>query len=241
MTQHRAHIAVVDDDREIRDPLARYLTRSGYRVSAAANGEDLDRLLAASIVDLIVLDIMLPGEDGLAICRRLQARAPVPIILLTAVADEADRIVGLELGADDYVCKPFNPRELLARIKSVLRRAEMLPPRQFRRRGEVRFDRWRFDFARREVIGPDEVAIRLSAGEYILLRILIENAGATLTRDQLLDLTRGRDVQLFDRSIDMQISRLRRKLEADHKAPRIIVTDWGGGYCLAAELTWAEK
>lgn len=133
-----------------------------------------------------------------------------------------------------------NPRELLARIKSVLRRAEMLPPRQFRRRGEVRFDRWRFDFARREVIGPDDVAVRLSAGEYILLRILIENAGATLTRDQLLDLTRGRDVQLFDRSIDMQVSRLRRKLEADPRAPRIIVTDWGGGYCLAAEMTWSE-
>jgi two-component system, OmpR family, response regulator len=241
MTQHQKHIVVVDDDREIRDPLARYLSRAGYRVSGAASGGELDRLLATSAIQLIILDIMLPGEDGLAICRRLQAGAPIPIILLTAVSDEADRIVGLELGADDYVCKPFNPRELLARVKSVLRRAEMLPPRQFKRRGEVRFDRWRFDFARREVLAPDDVGVRLSAAEHLLLRVLIEHAGTTLTRDQLLDLTRGREAQLFDRSIDMQVSRLRRKLEEDSKAPRIIVTDWGGGYCFAAVVAWSAE
>lgn len=236
----QARIAIVDDDRDIREPLARYFARCGYRVDTAADGAGLDRLLSASTFDLLVLDIMLPGEDGLAICRRLQGKAPVPIILLTAVADDTDRIIGLELGADDYVCKPFNPRELLARVKSVLRRTAMLPPRQVRRKGRVSFDRWRFDFSGREVFGPDGVGIRLSAGEHLMLTTLIEHAGMTLTRDQLLDLTRGRDVQLFDRSIDMQISRLRRKLEADQKAPRIIVTDWGGGYLFAAEVEWCQ-
>ncbi|NZA24939.1 response regulator [Luteimonas sp. SJ-92] len=236
----QTRIAIVDDDHDIREPLARYFARCGYRVDTAANGAELDRLLSGSTFDLLVLDIMLPGEDGLAICRRLQGKAPMPIILLTAVADDTDRIIGLELGADDYVCKPFNPRELLARVKSVLRRTAMLPPRQVRRKGRVRFDRWRFDFSGREVFGPDGVGIRLSAGEHLMLTTLIEHAGMTLTRDQLLDLTRGRDVQLFDRSIDMQISRLRRKLEADHKAPRIIVTDWGGGYLFAANVEWCE-
>lgn len=240
MTERQTHIAIVDDDREIREPLARYLSRAGYRVSTAASGVELDRLMARTIFDLVILDIMMPGEDGLAICRRLPVRAPVPVILLTAVSDETDRIIGLELGADDYVCKPFNPRELLARIKSVIRRAEMLPPRQLRRRGSVRFGHWRFDFARREVTDEEGVAVRLSAGEHLMLRILIEHAGATLTRDQLLDLSRGRDVQLFDRSIDMQISRLRRKLGDDSRSPRLIVTDWGGGYSFAAEVIWCE-
>lgn len=240
MTDHRPHIAIVDDDREIREPLARYLARAGYRVSTAASGLELDRLMARSAIDLVVLDIMMPGEDGLAICRRLSSSGSVPVIVLTAVSDEADRIVGLELGADDYVCKPFNPRELLARIKSVMRRAEMLPARQLRRRGSVRFDRWRFDLARREVVDEAGVAVRLSAGEHLMLRILIEHAGATLTRDQLLDLSRGRDVQLFDRSIDMQISRLRRKLGDDSRSPRLVVTDWGGGYSFAAEVIWCE-
>ena len=238
MTESKAHLVIVDDDRDIREPLGRYFRRSGYRVTTAANGSELDRVLATSVVDLIVLDIMMPGEDGFAICRRLQANSHVPTILLTAIADEADRIVGLELGADDYVCKPFNPRELLARVKSVLRRTEMLPPRHVRSKGRVSFDHWTFDFGRKEVFGPDKVGVRLSTGEYLLLTTLIEHAGMTLTRDQLLDLTRGREVQLFDRSIDMQISRLRRKLEADPKSPQIIATDWGGGYVFAAELSW---
>lgn len=206
----------------------------------AADGAQLDKLLAGTSVDLIVLDIMLPGEDGLTICRRLQQDRRVPVILLTALSEEIDRIVGLELGADDYLGKPFNPREMLARIKSVLRRTEMLPRPRRRVKGVVRFGRWTFDHLRREVSGPDGMAIRLSSGEHLLLATLVEHAGIVLTRDQLLDLTRGRDAQLFDRSIDMQVSRLRRKLEEDSREPRIIVTDWGGGYLFAADVEWAE-
>ncbi len=234
------HILVIDDDREIRVPLSRYLEQSGFRCSIARDGKEMDAVLASSTVDLIVLDIMLPGEDGFSICRRLQETVRIPVILLTAMSDETDRIVGLELGADDYLTKPFNPRELLARIKSVLRRTEMLPPRQENARGIVAFDRWRFDFSQKEVVGPDGVAVRLSSGEHVLLTSLIEHAGLTLSRDQLLELTKGRETQLFDRSIDNQISRLRRKLEDDPKKPRIILTEWGGGYQFAASVAWEQ-
>ena len=240
MTETRTHIAIVDDDRDIRETLARYLARAGYRISTAAEAGQLDKLLRGSRIDLIVLDIMLPGEDGLSICRRLQQEARLPIILLTALSEDVDRIIGLELGADDYIGKPFNPREILARIKSVLRRTEMLPRPKQRFRGKVQFDRWVLDFARKEVAGPDGVGVRLSSGEHLLLTTLIEHAGVVLTRDQLLDLTRGRDAQLFDRSIDMQVSRLRRKLEEDSRDPRIIVTAWGGGYMFAADVEWPE-
>lgn len=209
-------------------------------MSAASDGEELDEVLATSRVDLIVLDIMLPGEDGLSICRRLQHEQRIPVILLTARSEEVDRIVGLELGADDYLGKPFNPREILARIKSVLRRAQMLPPRQKRVHGRAQFDRWTFDYAHKELIRSDGVAVRLSTGEHLLLAALIEHAGIVLTRDQLLDLTRGRDAQLFDRSIDMQVSRLRKKLERDSGRPAIIVTDWGGGYMFAAKVEWRQ-
>jgi two-component system, OmpR family, response regulator len=236
----KPHIAVVDDDQDIRDSLGKYLTRAGYRVSTAADGAQLDKLLATANLDLIVLDIMLPDEDGLSICRRLQLNARVPVILLTALSEEIDRIVGLELGADDYLAKPFNPREMLARIKSVLRRAEMLPRPRRRLKGAVRFGHWTFDYLRKEVSGANGIAVRLSSGEHLLLASLIEHAGIVLTRDQLLDLTRGRDAQLFDRSIDMQVSRLRRKLQDDGREPRIIVTHWGGGYLFAAEVDWAE-
>ena len=233
-----AHILVVDDDSNIRRPLTEYLRQRGFRASVAADGNDMDRVLATASVDLIVLDVMMPGEDGFAICRRLQETTQIPVILLTALAEATDRIVGLELGADDYVTKPFDPRELVARVGSVLRRSRMLPPRRARTRGVVRFDRWRFDLVQREVVGPDGVAVRLSSGEHLLLVSFIEHAGLTLSRDQLLDLTRGREAQVFDRSIDNQVSRLRRKLEADPAHPRIIVTEWGGGYVFAAELEW---
>lgn len=238
MVDSKPHIVVVDDDRNIREPLARYLAKSGYRVSTASDAAEFDRLFATSVVDLAVLDVMLPGEDGLSVCRRLMSGRRIPVILLTALSEETDRIVGLELGADDYLGKPFNPRELLARIRSVLRRAEMLPPRQPRLRGRVRFDRWIFDYAHREVVGPDGVAVRLSTAEHLLLTALIDHAGVVLSRDQLLDLTRGRAAQMFDRSIDIQVSRLRRKLEADSRDPRIILTERGGGYVLAAEVEW---
>jgi two-component system OmpR family response regulator len=240
MTNDQAHILVVDDDRDIRSSLAEYLRLRGFRVSVAAGGKEMDRLLSTAKPDLIVLDIMLPREDGLSICRRLQETAQVPIILLTALTESADRIVGLELGADDYVTKPFDPRELAARIRSVLRRSQMLPSKQRQSKGTVRFDRWRLDFARKELLRNDDVIVRLSSGEHLLLISLIEHAGVALTREQLLDLTKGREAQVFDRSIDNQISRLRRKIEADPKNPRIVVTQWGGGYLFAAEVEWVS-
>jgi two-component system OmpR family response regulator len=238
MATELTHILVVDDDREIRISVAEYLRTRGFRVSVAADGKELDRVLATASPDLIVLDIMMPGEDGLSVCKRLQESSQIPIILLTALTDSSDRIVGLELGADDYVSKPFDPRELVARIRSVLRRSRTLPRKQQRSKGLVRFDRWRFDLARRELMSEDNVAVKLSSGEHLLLVSLIEHAGLALTRDQLLDLTKGRDAQLFDRSIDNQISRLRRKVETDPKNPRIILTEWGGGYVFAASVEW---
>ena len=236
MTTNRAHVVVVDDDYDIRTSLAKYLRKHGFRVSIAANGDELDQMLITANVDLLVLDIMMPGDDGLSICKRVQETRRVPIIFLTALTEDTDRIVGLELGADDYVSKPFNPRELLARIKSVLRRSQMLPSRPLQSKGLVAFDQWRFNFSRKEILGPDDVAIRLSSGEHLLLVSLIEHAGITLSRDQLMDLTKGREAQLFDRSIDNVISRLRRKLEVDPKNPKIILTQWGNGYVFAADL-----
>jgi two-component system, OmpR family, response regulator len=238
MSTEQAHIVVVDDDREIRASLRDYLRLRGFRASIASDSRELDRLLATAKPDLIVLDIMMPGEDGLSVCKRLQETSQVPIILLTALTENTDRVVGLELGADDYVAKPFDPRELVARIRSVLRRSRMLPRRQQRATGLVRFDRWRFDLGRRELLREDDVAVKLSSGEHLLLVSLIEHAGLALTREQLLDLTKGREAQLFDRSIDNQISRLRRKVEADPKNPRIILTQWGGGYVFASEVEW---
>jgi len=237
MIRSKIHTLIVDDDDDIRRSLSHYLERNGLRCSTSVNGKEMDAKLAKYNINLIILDIMLAGEDGLAICARLQQSSRIPIILLTALAEDTDRVVGLELGADDYITKPFNPRELLARIKSVMRRSEMLPPKMFNSRRVVKFDRWRFDFTQREVIGPQNVVVRLSSGEHILLISLIEHAGITLSREQLLDLTKGRDAQLFDRSIDNQISRLRRKLELNPKTPKIILTDWGGGYVFAAEAS----
>jgi two-component system OmpR family response regulator len=239
MANEPPHILIIDDDRDIRRPLAEYLTRHGFRASVAPDGSEMDRMLPTANIDLIILDIMMPGEDGLSICRRLQT-SQIPVILLTARTESTDRIVGLELGADDYVTKPFEPRELVARIKSVLRRSQMLPRKQQHPKGRVRFERWSFDFSRKEIVGEDAVVVRLSSGEHLLLVSLIEHAGVTLSRDQLLDLTKGREAHVFDRSIDNQISRLRRKLEADPKTPRIIVTQWGGGYVFAPELEWCS-
>ena len=238
MNNEQAHILIVDDDKDIREPLARYLARHGLRISTAENGQAMDKVLAIGHIDLLVLDIMMPGEDGLSICRRIQSSTQIPIILLTALVEQTDRIVGLELGADDYVAKPFDPRELLARIKSVLRRHQLVPRNKKMAKGRVAFGQWRFDFSSKELVNLEDVSIRLSSGEHLLLITLIEHAGMTLSRDQLLDLTKGREAQLFDRSIDNQVSRLRQKLEIDPKNPRIILTKWGGGYVFAAELDW---
>ncbi|MBL4660628.1 MAG: response regulator [Alcanivoracaceae bacterium] len=238
MANNQAHILIVDDEKDIREPLAIYISKHGFRTSTAYDGKEMDKVLATANIELIILDIMMPGEDGFSICKRIQEKYHIPIILLTALSEDTDRIVGLELGADDYVTKPFNPRELLARIKSVIRRSQMLPPIKHQKKGLVKFGTWRMDLSQKEILNPDNVAIRLSSGEHMLLISLIEYAGITLNRDQLLDLTKGREAQLFDRSIDNQISRLRQKLEIDPKNPRIIQTKWGGGYVFCADLEW---
>ncbi|MGH6896232.1 MAG: response regulator [Geminicoccaceae bacterium] len=231
------HVLVVDDHREIRDLLARYLAKCGLRVSVAESAARARRVLDTSAIDLVVLDIMMPGEDGLSLCRQLRATTDVPVIMLTAMAEDTDRVVGLELGADDYVVKPFNPRELLARIKAVLRRANSLP-RQRRppSAGIVRFERWRLDVGRRELMDEDGVGIPLSTTEFLLLCALLNHPKMVLSRDQLLDITRGRAAGVFDRSIDNQVSRLRKKIEADPREPSLIKTVWGGGYMLAADV-----
>ncbi|MBR1121888.1 response regulator [Bradyrhizobium lablabi] len=231
------HIAVVDDHRDIRDLVGKYLTQHGYRISLAESAVALRRLLERSAPDLVVLDIMMPGEDGLSLCRHLRSTTELPVILLTAMAEETDRIVGLEVGADDYLTKPFNPRELLARIKAVLRRVQSLPPQKGRLASKVvRFDRWTFDVNRRELLGSDGVAVPLSTAEFRLLCAFLDHPGLVLSRNQLLDLTVGRDADPFDRSIDNQVSRLRKKIEADPKVPALIKTHWGGGYSLVAEV-----
>ncbi len=223
-----AHILIVDDDREIRGLTGRYLRKHGFRVDSAADAKEMDRLLRDGRFDLIVLDLMLPGEDGLSICRRLRAATRIPIVMLTAVAEDTDRIIGLEIGADDYLTKPFNPRELLARIRAVLRRAEGLHPHP--EGGTLVFAGWRLDPARRELRDPDGVLVELTAGGFDLLAAFVERPRRVLSRDQLLDLTKGRDAQPFDRSIDVQVSRLRRKIEADPKKPEVIKTVRSGGY-----------
>ncbi|MDB5595890.1 MAG: DNA-binding response regulator [Hyphomicrobiales bacterium] len=234
------HILVVDDHRDIRDLLASYLRRHGMRVSQAANAQDARKLIAAHGIDLTVLDIMMPGEDGLSLCRFIRETRDSPVILLTALADETDRIVGLEVGADDYVVKPFNPRELLARIKNVLRRTQALPKQQGDA-GSTRFAfvGWTFDVSRRELVNferTDNSAISLSPAEFRLLHAFVQRPRLVLTREQLIDLTRGRDAEPFDRSIDNQISRLRKKLERDPSNPEIVKTVWGDGYQFACDV-----
>jgi two-component system OmpR family response regulator len=227
----KPHILVVDDNEEIRTLLSRYLVKNGMRVTTAADAKVARKALPTAAVDLIVLDIMMPGEDGLSLCRHLSETTDIPVILLTALGEETDRIVGLEVGADDYLPKPFNPRELLARIKAVLRRAQSLPPQKETTDEErVRFERWIFDRVRRELIDPDGVAVPLSSGEFRLLSVFVDRPGVVLSRDQLLDLTRGRDSAPFDRSIDNQVSRLRKKIERDPASPELIATVWGAGY-----------
>ncbi len=231
------HIALVDDHRDIRDLVSKYLGQHGYRVSVAENGAALRRLLERSAPDLVVLDIMMPGEDGLSVCRHLRSTTNLPIIFLTAMAEETERIIGLEIGADDYLTKPFNPRELLARIKAVLRRVNSLPPQRDKLKAKaIRFDRWLLNVGRRELVNAEGVGVPLSTAEFRLLKAFLDHAGLVLTRDQLLDLTAGRAAEAFDRSIDNQVSRLRKKIELDPKMPVLIKTHWGGGYSFTAEV-----
>ena len=226
------HILIVDDHREIRDLVSRALTKEGFRVSAAADGRAMRKVLADSRIDLILLDLMLPGEDGLSLCRALRTESSIPIIMLTAKGDEVDRVIGLEMGADDYLPKPFGSRELIARIKAVLRRSQdkVAPPNTDRRPKHYHFDRWRLDTGARELLRNDGITVPLSTGEYDLLIVFVERPQRVLNRDQLLDLARGRSASSLDRSIDTQVSRLRKKLELDPGDPKIIKTVWGGGY-----------
>ena len=229
--QGAPHILVVDDHREVRDLVSRALAKDGFRVSTAADGRAMRKVLADSRIDLILLDLMLPGEDGLSLCRALRAESKTPIIMLTAKGEEVDRVIGLEMGADDYLAKPFGSRELIARIRAVLRRSqdktEAAPDRRPRR---YRFDRWRLDTGARELLREDGITVPLSTGEYDLLIVLAERPQRVLSRDQLLDLARGRAANPLDRSIDTQVSRLRKKLELDPSDPKIVKTVWGGGY-----------
>ncbi|MDQ2102720.1 response regulator [Azospirillum isscasi] len=234
------HLLVVDDDREIRTLLSQFLTRHGFRVTGAKDGAEMMRTLDSARVDLIVLDLMMPGEDGLSLCRRLRATpetAQTPVIMLTAMGEETDRIVGLEMGADDYLAKPFSPRELLARIKAVLRRSSGPPVAGGAAGKTLGFEGWTLDLAKRELRSPDGVLVQLSAGEYDLLVAFVEHPQRVLTRDQLLDLARGRSAVPFDRSVDVQVSRLRRKIEPDPADPTMIKTVRGGGYLFTPAVT----
>jgi two-component system OmpR family response regulator len=232
------HLLLVDDERSIREPLAQYLTKQGFRVTQAGDAEGARARLAAYAIDLIVLDIMMPGEDGLSLCRHVRETSEIPVILLTARAEETDRIVGLEMGADDYVVKPFSPRELAARIKVVLRRVAGGGVRQHApESGSFAFSGWVLKSGERSLVDREGVSVPLSTGEYNLLHALVTRPRQVLTRDQLLDLTQGREAAAFDRAIDNQISRLRKKIETDPKNPEIIKTVWGGGYTLAGEVT----
>jgi two-component system OmpR family response regulator len=232
-----SHIALVEDDPEVSRMMVNSMTEHGFVVSQARNGRDLDRLLAETKIDLVILDVGLPGEDGLSICRRLRSQSTVPIIMVTGRGSDTDRIVGLELGADDYLPKPFNPRELVARVRAVMRRAaaaELMSPKGPK---AMMFDGWRLDLARRQLIDPSGTLRSLTSGEFNVLALFCQHPRQVLSRDNLLDLLHGRAAAVFDRSIDVQISRLRRKIEPKMKDPTYIKTVRYGGYFFTPSVT----
>jgi len=229
-------ILIVDDDRDIRTLLADYLETNGYRTFGAQDGVAMWKLLDEIKPDLIVLDLNMPGEDGLTICRKLRAHSNLPVIMLTARSEPLDRILGLEMGADDYLPKPFEPRELLARIRSVLRRSTTMAGGSADKAAQIRFSGWTLDLTARHLLNPDGMVIMLSGAEFRLLKVFLEHPNRVLNRDQLLNLTQGRDADPFDRSIDIQISRLRQKLGEDARVPQIIKTVRNGGYVLAGTV-----
>ena len=227
-------IAVVEDDPEIRSLVSGLLKREGFEVEACANAAELDRVIERRRIDLVVLDVMMPGEDGLSVCRRLRARGDMPILMVTAKSDDIDRIIGLEVGADDYLPKPFNPRELLARVRAILRRTRAMHRVPTNAPREVyRFAGWSLDAGSRDFHNPSGQSVPLTGGEFDLLLVLLQHPQRVLNRDQLLDWTRGRSAAAYDRTIDVQLSRLRRKLGDDPVEPAIIRTVRGGGYLFA--------
>jgi two-component system OmpR family response regulator len=228
------HIAIVDDDREIRSLLTQFLEKHGFRVSAVCDGRSLRRVMATQRIDLVVLDVMLPGgEDGLTLCRQLSASGQLPIIMLTGKSDEVDRIIGLEIGADDYLAKPFNPRELLARVRNVLRRWDLAPRKpDVKDVSRYRFASWTLDTAARELLDAEGARQTLTGAEFRLLLAFLAHPNRVLSRHQLIELTSTRRAELFDRSIDVRVSRLRQLLHDNGSAPRIIKTVYGDGYVL---------
>jgi len=242
----RPSILIVDDHQSIRDPLSTYLQRFDFEVETAADGRQMREWLARRGFSMIVLDVMLPGEDGLSLCRYVASQVRTPVILLSAVSEQADRIAGLEVGADDYLVKPFDPRELVARIRSVLRRSQstLHPPpaapaasTQIAAEQRFTFDGWTFDTQKRELHDPGGVPVPMSTVEFHLLRVFLEHPGRVLSRNLLLDLTERADNVMYDRSIDSQVSRLRKKLESDPRHPQLLKTIRGDGYMLTARVT----
>ena len=231
------HILVIDDDRDIRELLARYLERQQFRVTSVRDAREARRVWPTMSFQLVVLDLMLPGEGGLDFARWLRSESDIPLVMLTALGEENDRIIGLELGADDYIAKPFNPRELLARMRAVLRRGGEAGEARETGSKTLFFAGWTLESARRRLLNPDGIEVPLTGGEYDLLVALLDRANKVVTREMLLDLLRGRQSGPFDRAIDVAISRLRRKLEDDGRHAQLIKTVRGGGYVLAADVS----
>jgi two-component system OmpR family response regulator len=236
-----SRVAVVEDDPDISRMMTNYMADHGFEVTAARNGRDLDRLMSGMKIDCVILDVGLPGEDGLSICRRLRGKSTVPIIMVTGRGSDTDRIVGLELGADDYLPKPFNPRELVARVRAVMRRSAGGEMPQTQAPQVLVFEGWRLDMARRQLFTPDGSPRSLTSGEFNILSIFCQNPRKVLSRDDLLDLLHGRAAAVFDRSIDVQISRLRRKIETNLKDPSFIKTVRYGGYFFTPQVVAVEE
>ena len=243
MNTHPWHILVVDDDPQICDLLSQYLKQHNFRITTAKNGQDMWNKFKQHTFNLVILDIMMPGDDGLTLCRKLRETSDVAIIMLSAVGDEADRIIGLEVGADDYLAKPFSPRELLARIKALIRRSSgalgqrRQTTEQLAQQPNIQFNGWTLNKNKRQLMTADNMTVPLSAAEYELLIAFLEHPQRILTRDQLLDITKGRQAIPFDRTIDVQVARLRKKIEKDPKNPTIIITVRGGGYQFTARVS----
>lgn len=238
MLSNNSHLLLVEDEVSIREPLASYLEKNGYRVTQSESAEKARMQLSAYSIELAILDVMMPGEDGLSLCRYIRETREIPIIFLTARTEETERIIGLEMGADDYVTKPFNPRELLARIKAVLRRTNAGGNSvKVTDSGSYAFEGWVLKSGERALVDSQGVMVPLSTGEYNLLLVLVTHPRQVMNRDQLLDLTQGRAAEAFDRAIDNQVVRLRKKIEQDPKKPKLLQTVWGGGYTLAADVT----